>query len=147
MEDSELAESAESVRSNMAGGRGDGGDEVKQAPAFSILATRSVSMSDRGLTGAETTGVCVWALPGHDGGGGGVGLLTSEVILDDSANETFESYVHACIHTLVSLFIIRKTQRHVYCFERLDNSVFVRRLSDQPEVVLTEFMKPNPQNL
>ena len=61
VEDKELAESVESVRSNSAGGRGDGGEvDVKQTPAFSILATSSVSISVRGLTGAETAEVCAW---------------------------------------------------------------------------------------
>jgi hypothetical protein len=82
VEDKELAESVESVLSNSAGGRGDGGDDdVKQAPAFSILATSSVSISVRGLRGAEIAEVCVWMLPDDAGGGGGVGLLTSEVMV------------------------------------------------------------------
>jgi hypothetical protein len=95
VEDKELAESVESVRSNSAG-RGDGGeDDVKQAPAFSILATRSVSISVRGLRGAETADVCVWMLPDDAGGGGGVGLRTSEVMLGNSVNNTSELYVHS----------------------------------------------------
>jgi hypothetical protein len=82
VEDKELAESVESVLSNNAGGRGEGGEvDVKQAPAFSILATSSVSISVRGLTGVETAEVCVWMLPEDAGVGGGVGLLTSEVML------------------------------------------------------------------
>jgi hypothetical protein len=121
VEDSELAESVESVRSSRAGGKDDGGDDdVKQAPAFSILATRSVSMSVRGLRGAGTTGVCVWTLPGDAGGGGGVGLLTSDVILDNSVDGTLRSYVHSCIHTLHSFLIQYGTERHVCCFERYD---------------------------
>jgi hypothetical protein len=108
VEDRELAESVESVRIKRAGGRGDGGEEeVKQAPALSILATRSVSMSVRGLTG-----VWVWTLPEDAAGGGGVGLLTSEVIFDGSVNEIAKPYVHLNIHTLVSLFVVTKPQRH-----------------------------------
>jgi hypothetical protein len=95
VEDKELVESVESVRRSSAGGRGDGGeDDVKQAPAFSILATSSVSISVRGLNGAETAGVCVWMLPEDAGGGGGVGLLTSEVMLGNSVKVTSEFYVH-----------------------------------------------------
>lgn len=110
VEDKELVESVESVRSNSAGGRGDVGEvDVKQAPAFSILATSSVSISVRGLTGAETADVCVWMLPEDAGVGGGVGLLTSEVMLCNSVNDTSEFYVHS-IHTLVSIFRLTKTQ-------------------------------------
>lgn len=89
----------ESVRISRAGGRDDGGeDEVKQAPAFSILATRSVSISVRGLRGAETTGVCVWTLADDAaGGGGGVGLLTSDVMLDDSVEDDFGTYIHSVL--------------------------------------------------
>lgn len=94
VEDKELAESVESVRSNSAGGRGDGGEvDVKHAPAFSILATSSVSIRERGLTGVETADVCAWMLPEDAGVGGGVGLLTSEVILSNSVNDTSEFYV------------------------------------------------------
>ncbi|PSN57848.1 hypothetical protein C0J52_04387 [Blattella germanica] len=81
VEERELAESVESVRSRSAGGSGDG-EDVRQAPAFSILATRSVSMSDRGLSGADTTGGCVCMFPDDAVCGGGVGLRTSEVILE-----------------------------------------------------------------
>jgi hypothetical protein len=121
-DDKELAESVESVRSKSAGGRGDGGEDgVKQAPAFSILATSSVSISDRGLTGAETAAVCVWMLPEDAGVGGGVELLTSEVMLCNPVNDTAEFYVHSYIHTLVSILRLTKTQSRHHCFERLDN--------------------------
>ncbi|KAJ4451451.1 hypothetical protein ANN_02913 [Periplaneta americana] len=58
VEDKELAESVESVRSSSAGGSGEGGDPDKQAPAFSILATSSVSIRDLGLIGADVTDEC-----------------------------------------------------------------------------------------
>jgi hypothetical protein len=82
------------------------------------LATRRVSMSVRGLRGAGTTGVCVWTLPGDAAGGGGVGLLTSDVILDSSEERTLGSYVHSCIHTLNSSLLRHETGSHVCCFER-----------------------------
>jgi hypothetical protein len=100
----------ESVRSSRAGGNDDGGeDDVKQAPAFSILATRRVSISVRGLRGADTTGVCVWTLPDDAAGGGGVGLLTSDVILYNSVDDVLGTYVHSCIHALNSFLIQNET--------------------------------------
>jgi hypothetical protein len=54
-------------------------------------------------------------LPEDAGGGGGVGLLTSDVMLSVSVNEMFKSYTHSHIHTLVAFFIRTKTVKHVPC--------------------------------
>jgi hypothetical protein len=44
-------------------------------------------------------------LPEDAGVGGGVGLLTSEVMMCNSINDMFQFYLQSYIHTLVSKYL------------------------------------------